>query len=46
MSDIMIGVNILWKGMLSMFVTMVLIMVVTIILTKVTAKKGNNDTRE
>ncbi len=45
MSDIMIGLNILWKGMLSMFVTMTLIMCVTIILTKVTAKKKEDDTQ-
>ena len=35
----MIGLGILWRGMLSMFVTMGIIMCLTLILTKITAKK-------
>lgn len=42
MFDILIGLEILWKGMLSMFVTMTLIMCVTIILTKATSKKKDD----
>ena len=39
MSNFMIGLGILWRGMLSMFVTMGIIMCLTLILTKITAKK-------
>ncbi len=39
MTDLMISLNILWRGMLSMFVTMGIILCLTLILTKATARK-------
>ena len=42
----MIGLGILWRGMLSMFVTMGIIMCLTLILTKVTAKNKKDGTEE
>lgn len=46
MPDIMIGLNILWRGMLSMFVTMAVILCLTIVLTKVTAKKKPDSSQD
>ncbi len=46
MTDLFIGLNILWRGMLSMFVTMGIIMCLTLVLTKVTAGKKKDKTEE
>ena len=46
MSNFIIGLGILWRGMLSMFVTMGIIMCLTLILTKVTAKKKKDEKEE
>ena len=46
MTDFMIGLGILWRGMLSMFVTMGIIMCLTLVLTKITSRKKKDEKEE
>lgn len=45
-ANVMIALNMMWKGMLGIFVVIILVMLIVMLLTKVTQKKTETESNQ